>query len=161
MNFADQRRDFVAQPEPDIKRHLIVARARGVQLGPSGNALRQLGLDVHVDIFQLGFPLEPARCDLLADLFETAANGAQLRLGQHTDLLEHRGVGERAEDVVLPKAPVEGDGLREVGDLGGGTAGEAAGAGDNGRFFHARSGAESATGVPDCHAGIRPTHVVP
>ncbi len=43
-------------------------------------------------------------------------------------------VGDRAEDVVPPEPPVEGDGFGELRDVGGGTAGEASAAG-NGRFF--------------------------
>ena len=46
--------DRAAQPQPQISRHLIVPRARGVQ--PSrrrANELGQAGLDVHMDILAL------------------------------------------------------------------------------------------------------------
>ena len=58
----------------------------------------------------------------------------QFLFGQHADFLEHRRVGDRAEDVVPPQPPVEGDGFGELRDIGGGAAGEASAAG-NGRFF--------------------------
>ena len=61
-------------------------------------------------------------------------------------------MGEGAEDIMLPQAPVEGDGFGKGGDLGSGAAGEAAGAGDNSDFFHARSGAESAACARESHA---------
>ena len=48
-----QLRDLLPQPKPHIQRHLVVARAAGVQLGPRRHAARQRRLDVHVDIFQL------------------------------------------------------------------------------------------------------------
>ena len=43
----------VAHPQPEIGRHLVVARARGVQ--PAGRLADQLGepaLHVHVDVFE-------------------------------------------------------------------------------------------------------------
>ena len=54
---AVERVDRVAHPEPEVGRHLVVARARGVQ--PPGRRPDQLGepaLDVHMDVFQR--PLE-------------------------------------------------------------------------------------------------------
>ena len=57
------RRRSVAHPEAEVDRHLVVARARGVQ--PPGWLADQLGqprLDVHVDVFQaLGLEREAAR----------------------------------------------------------------------------------------------------
>ena len=44
----------VAHPQPEVGRHLVVARARGVQ--PSGRGADQLGeaaLDRHVDVLEL------------------------------------------------------------------------------------------------------------
>ena len=52
-----ERIDGVAHPQPEIGRHLVVARARGMQ--PAGRLPDQLGqaaLHIHVDVFQR--PLE-------------------------------------------------------------------------------------------------------
>ena len=133
-DFAEQRSDFVAQPEPDVKRDLVVARAGGVQLRAGGDALRQLGLDVHVDILEFELPLEFAGLDFERNFVQPARDGDLLSPGQHADFLEHGGVGHRAENVMFPEPPVEGDGLGELRDIGGGTATEAAAAG-NGRFL--------------------------
>ena len=57
--------DIVAHPEPKVGRHLVVARARGVQ--PPGRRPDQLGepaLDVHMDVFERGLEGELARPDL-------------------------------------------------------------------------------------------------
>ena len=55
-NVAEQLGDFIAQPEADVKGHLVVARAGGVQFGPGGNPTSQLRLDIHVDVLQLRLP---------------------------------------------------------------------------------------------------------
>ena len=60
-----ERVDAVAHPQPEIGRHLVVARARGVQ--PAGGFADQLAepaLDVHVDVFQRPLEGELARLDL-------------------------------------------------------------------------------------------------
>jgi len=54
--------------EPHVERDLVIARAGGVQLRAGRNALGQLGLDVHVDVFEFGLPQELRGGDFLADL---------------------------------------------------------------------------------------------
>ena len=59
------RVDGVAHPEPEVGRHLVVARARGVQ--PPGRRPDQLGepaLDVHVDVLERALEVELAGLDL-------------------------------------------------------------------------------------------------
>ena len=57
--------DGVAHPEPEIGRHLIVARARGVQ-PPGGrpDQLREPALDVHMDVLERALEGELAGLDL-------------------------------------------------------------------------------------------------
>jgi hypothetical protein len=55
-------------------------------------------------------------------------------LFQDADFVEHRRMGDGAEDVVFPQTPVEGNGFSELRDIGGGAARETSAAG-NGRFF--------------------------
>ena len=57
--------DRIAYPEPEIGRHLIVARARGVQ--PPGSRAGQFGkpaLDIHMDVFERPLEGEFAGLDL-------------------------------------------------------------------------------------------------
>ena len=61
--------DLVAQPQPHVGRHLVVARAAGVQpLAGVADALRQARLDVEVHVLELELPLERAGLDLGGDL---------------------------------------------------------------------------------------------
>ena len=56
---------LVLHPEPEIDRHLVVARARRVQ--PPGGRADQFGkprLDIHVDVLELGREGELAGFDL-------------------------------------------------------------------------------------------------
>ena len=56
--------DRVADIEPEIGRHLVVARARGVQ--PSRGRPDQFGkpaLDIHMDVFERALELERALAD--------------------------------------------------------------------------------------------------
>ena len=65
MELADDLVDRVAHPEPEIGRHLVVARARRVQ--PPGGVADQLlqpRLDVHVDVFERAREGEAAFGDL-------------------------------------------------------------------------------------------------
>ena len=57
--------DFVADPEPQVGRNLVVAAAAGVELAADvADPLDQRPLDVHVDVFQLLAELEAAGGDL-------------------------------------------------------------------------------------------------
>src|SRR3546814_10596449 len=60
--------DLVAHPQAEIRRHLIVARTRGMQ--PSRGRPDPLGearFHVHVDVFELASEGEPTGAQLLAD----------------------------------------------------------------------------------------------
>ena len=60
-----ERVDGVAYPQPEIGRHLVVARTRSVQ--PAGGLPDYLGkpaLHVHVDVFQRALEDELSRLDL-------------------------------------------------------------------------------------------------
>ena len=133
---AEQRGDFIAQPEPQVEGHLVIAGAGRVQFCAGGNPPGQLGLDVHVDVFQRRLPSEFARADFPADLVQPARDGIFFGPREHADFVEHGGVGERALNVMPPQAPVEGDGFGELRDLGGGSAGEASAAGHGGFSLH-------------------------
>ena len=72
---AVERVDRVAHPEPEVGRHLVVARARGVQ--PAGGRPDQLGepaLDIHVDVLERAREGEGPRLDLDSDRVEPASD---------------------------------------------------------------------------------------
>ena len=57
--------DGVAHPQPEIGRHLVVARARRVQAaGRGADQVLEPALDVHVDVFQRALERERAGLDL-------------------------------------------------------------------------------------------------
>ena len=67
-DLADKLIHRVADPEPEIHRDLVVARARGVQ--PPGNGTDVGGeprLDVHVDVLERALEGEAAALDFATD----------------------------------------------------------------------------------------------
>ena len=75
--------DGVADPEPEIERHLVVAGAGGVQPAAAGpDHIGQPGLDVHMDVLERAREREGAGLDLAADLVQTSGDGAGV-LGAH------------------------------------------------------------------------------
>src|SRR5438045_6799612 len=107
LNFTPQSCDLISQPEPHVERDLVVARASGMKLGPSGNAPGQFRFDVHVNILKLWFPGELAGGDFRSDLLQASLDFVQLSAADQPDLLEHRGMSDRAADIVLPQSPIE------------------------------------------------------
>ena len=71
--------DFIAQPHPHVERDLVVAQngTRCATLRRQGNTLGQFGLDIHVNVFEFGLPLEFSGFDFFADLVEASNNGVQ------------------------------------------------------------------------------------
>ena len=121
-DFPGEFKDFVAQPHPQVERHLIVARTAGVKLRARGYAPRQLRFDVHMDILQRRLPLKLSLCNLPADVVESFDNGQLLLLGEHADFAKHRRVGDGTEDVLAPQPPIERNGFSESRDIRTGVA---------------------------------------
>ena len=104
-----QRIDFVAQVQAQVSGDLVVARAGGVQLlAGLADQLDQPVLDVHVDVFEAGAPLEVAGIDLALDLPKSLLDPLGFGAGQHADVRQHAAMGDRAADVVAVKPLVEG-----------------------------------------------------
>ena len=80
-DFAEQRDDFIAQPEAHIKRHLVIARAAGVQFCAGGHAAGEIRLDVHVDVLEFGIPGKLPGGDFASDLFQATGNGPEFGPG--------------------------------------------------------------------------------
>ena len=109
--------DFVANPEPQVGRDLVVAAAAGVELAADvADAVDQGPLDVHVDVFQLLAELEAAGGDFVADLLEASDDLVPLVVGEDADFGEHVGVGDRAADIVGVEPAVEAHAFGELLD---------------------------------------------
>src|SRR3546814_15449795 len=85
------RIDLVAHPQAEIRRHLIVARTRGMQ--PPRGSPDQLGearFHVHVDVFELAPEGEPAGAPLLAATPQPAGHRPPILRGNEALLHPHR-----------------------------------------------------------------------
>jgi hypothetical protein len=116
-----------AQIEAEIEGHLVVARAGCVELGAGlANAARELALNVHVDVLELGLELECARFDLGADPAQ-AGDDLFAFLGRNqAGGLQRCGVRDGPLDIVPPEPPVETDGFAIAEEKVGGGCGKAA-----------------------------------
>ncbi|MDF9904080.1 UNVERIFIED_ORG: hypothetical protein OKW15_002036 [Pseudomonas reinekei] len=118
-DFGQDQVDFVTQPQADIGGDLIVTAAAGMQFFTGhADAVGQPRLDVHVDVFKVDAPVELAGLDFTLDGLQAIDDAVALGIGQHADLGQHGGVGDRTHDVVAIQALVEGDGGGEAGDEG-------------------------------------------
>ena len=85
--------DQLANPEPEIGRHLIIARACRMQ--PTRRLADQLGkprLDVHMDVFQRGREDEVSGSNLGTDGVQPAMNGFAVGLGDDAAGRQHAGM---------------------------------------------------------------------
>jgi hypothetical protein len=97
----DDRTHLVAQIQPHVERHLIVAATRGVQLAARRtDFFSQTPLDVHVDVFVGGREGEPAGVDFALDGAQTKNDFRGVARGNNALLAEHLGMGNTAHDVV-------------------------------------------------------------
>ena len=55
--------------------------------------------DVEMHVFEFELPLKDALFNFFLDLRHAAADVFEILFGNHADLLEHRGVGERTQNV--------------------------------------------------------------
>ena len=105
-----QRVDGVPHPQAEVGRHLIVARARGVQ--PPSRLADNFGqpiLDVHVHVFQRAAERQAAFARLLQHLIEPGNDGFAVGLRYDPLARQHRRVRFGSNDVVLDQAGVEVD----------------------------------------------------
>lgn len=75
------------------------------------DALGELGLDVHVDVFELDGEVEVARIDVFFDLAEASFDLVEFVLGEDASFHLRTCMGDGACDVVFIEAPVIGDGF--------------------------------------------------
>ena len=113
----DQRReacvhavDGIPDPEPEIGRHLIIARAPGVQPpGRFADDFLQPSLDVHMDVFELSPECEKTLSDLFGYRGEAVVDGCRVCFRDDPLLGQHPGMGARAVDILLRHALVDVD----------------------------------------------------
>ncbi len=106
-----QRVDLVAYIQAEIRRHLIVARARRVQAARSrADQLREPRLGVHVDVFERAGEFEFAALDLAGDLRQAFGDLRRIFLGDDPLLREHGDMSERAANVLGSETLVKIDG---------------------------------------------------
>ena len=68
-----------------------------------------------------GFQGKAVFADFLGDVIEGGFDFEPLRLGQDADFLQHGGMGQRAENILFPQAPVKGNRLGEMSHIGPGS----------------------------------------
>ena len=107
--------DRRAQEQADVRRDLVVARARGVQAlaGLSGE-LDQPALDIEMNVLVRLVPLERAGLYFFADPGESFLDFRKIVLADDASRPQHARVGERALDVMVREALVERDRGREM-----------------------------------------------
>ena len=111
----------IAQVQPKVGGHLVVAAAPGPQLAAQrAEPLEQAALERGVDVLVLDRRPESARRDVGFEAVERAEQLAQLVVGEQPRPREHPGVGPAARDVVRRQPPVELDADRELGQRLGG-----------------------------------------
>ena len=93
-----------------VGRHLVVARARGVQLPAHGAGdLGHPPFDRHVDVLVVLGERERAVTELALHLIERVVKLVAVLLGDDPLRREHRGMRARLLDVIRAKPPVEAD----------------------------------------------------
>ena len=97
-----QMKNLVAQIKPDVKVHLIVAAAGGMDTRAFvAEHFDQFGLDVHVNVFEFHLIFEVAGFDLSADLVKPGADRLRGRLRDNPGCAEHERMRLAAFDIVL------------------------------------------------------------
>ena len=124
---AVDRADLVPHIEPEVGRHLVVARARGMQLaGDRADQLGEPALDIQMDVLERAREFECAGLDLGRDLVEAARDLFASALRDDAGRAEHGDMRLGGENIVAPQPLVEVDGGVYLLHDRGGTCGEAA-----------------------------------
>ena len=119
--------DGVAQPEPDVGGHLVVARATGVQaLAGITDQGRETLFDVEVHILVVEIPVEAAGFDLADDRCHALLDGSQIGGGDDALPRQHARMSQRRANVLPPHATIKKYGSRITLDEFGNGFGKAA-----------------------------------
>ena len=129
-----------ARVQPQVGRHLVVARAPGVQLlAERADLGHQQRLDVHVHVLESGVELRRPGIELLPHRVQTRQQGVPLRPVEHPRPLQTADVRLRAPDVERVQLGVDMERRGEVLHRAVGRPGEAPAPGFWHRIRHRRS----------------------
>ena len=108
MQLSGERIDRFAQPQPQVRRDLVVARTRGVQpFARVADERDQPLLDVGVHVLQIAAPDELAALDLGCDRAHAVLDRGQIGGADDACGGQHAGVRKRGRDVHPGETPIE------------------------------------------------------
>ncbi len=108
--------DRAPEPEPQVGRDLVVARAPGVQLsGHGADAVGQGRFEVEVDVLERGVPIDRAGGDRLGEPVQATDELIDLVVGQQAGACQPADVRDRTRDIVGGELAIELDRAREIG----------------------------------------------
>ena len=103
-----ERVNGVADIKPHVSRHLIIARARGVQAAcGAADELSEPALDIHMNVFKRAGEGEITLFDFAGDLIEPLGDGFGILSRDNALLSQHRDMGLRALDILSPQCFVK------------------------------------------------------
>ncbi len=113
INFVNR----LADPEPQVRRDLIVATPGRVQLAADvAKAVREGLLDVHVDVFQFRTEREAPLLNFPAYLAQGLLNHPAFVGREQANLGQHLGVGRGTFDVLRKQTAIEAHAFSELLD---------------------------------------------
>ena len=102
--------ELALHPEAQVDRHLVVARACGMQAARRGaDQLGKPRLDIHVDVFEAGREFELAGFDLYQNRVQPVSDLLLIGRRNNARFRQHFGMGERAAYILRVELPVEAD----------------------------------------------------
>ncbi len=111
--------DSPAAPKPQVGRNLVIARTGGMEFAAGvADALNQCPLDVHVDVFELRRVGKLACFDIGFDRQQALLNRAAFFRRKQSDLGQHRGMGDRAGDVMRVEPLIKADAFGKLLNAG-------------------------------------------
>ena len=103
-------RQLAAQPQPQIKGHLIVTTAGGMQLfAGRADFGGQQSFDIHMDILGRGIEGDLTGLDLGQQLLQAVLNQPRLLCIEDAAGFQHAGMGQRTDDILTVQALIETD----------------------------------------------------
>lgn len=107
--------DGVPHPQPQIGRDLIVPGSAGVEFATDiAQGFDERVLDVHVDIFEFDAERELASIEAGFDGLQFPLDGFEFVRGEQALTAQHRGMCDRASDIVFVEPMIVGDAFAET-----------------------------------------------
>jgi hypothetical protein len=104
------RVERIAQPQPNVGGHLVIARAAGVQaLAGVAHQVGQPLLDVQMNVLEIDRPAKGSGIELRLDRLHTALDVGEVVGREHAYGRHHPCMRQRSADVDCSQPPIEGD----------------------------------------------------